>query len=73
MEKTPALRSETYQKVVEFTENEYTDLITLNKAFEVISFDIRFDLDILAEPYIKANILPVFVDSIKRIVYKDES
>lgn len=69
VEKLPALRAETQEKVVAFQENEYGDLVELNRAFESVTFNVRLDLQYIAEPYIDANVLPYYLSSIKRITY----
>jgi hypothetical protein len=69
VEKLPALRPETHEKVVTFQENGFTDLVELNRAFESVTFNIRVDLQHLAEPYIDANVLPTYLNSIRRITY----
>lgn len=69
IEQAPALRDETHEKVVAFQNNEITDLVELNRSWESVCFNIRVDLQFMAEPYIDANILPTYLTSIKRIAY----
>lgn len=72
IEKVPALRDTTQEKVVAFQNNEFTDLVELNRAHESVCFNIRMDLQYMAEPFIDANILPTYLASIKRIAYGNQ-